>query len=549
MASVSVHLAADTTVDNLAAFLNRGSGGEIECSVAPYNQVTQTLMSPAKAANLLLWTCPDLQLPSFKKVLGFDAFDTKDLWDEVAAFAELLRTAAAKYESVFLMAWTLPPDRYWPLGLSGKPNFGASDILARANIRLADAIADLTNVCLLDLSLLQSTFPRATYDARLNMIGRMRFTPDFLKYTAERVQPLIEATVRPSRKIIICDLDNTLWGGIVGDDGVEGLRVGGNDGVGEAHLKLQQVLLDLNRRGILLAISSKNDEATALDAFRTHPNMLLKEANFSAQRINWNDKAANIQSLLEELNLLPSAAVFLDDNPTERSRVREAIPDMFVPELPRDVAQWPGIVGTLGCFETLAFSNEDAARAASYRTEGERRNSLKLHADLDEWLHSLELRLTVRPLRKMDRARVVQLINKTNQFNAHTRRMSESEFSQWCAGPGRRCFTFSVADKFGDAGLTGVVTVEPIDDGVRVVDYVMSCRVMGKGIEDAIIAEVIKQTGAVGGLHFGITPTAKNGPAREFAERIAPNGVVPAEFGSPSHVEIVWLPDGSEEAA
>ena len=137
------------------------------------------------------------------------------------AFAQLLRVAADKYGSIFVTTWTFPPDQYWPLGLSSKPNFGASDV-ARANIRLADAIADLTNVHLVDLAQLQSAFPKAMYDARLNMIGRMRFTPDFLKYVAERMQPLIEATVRPSKKIIICDLDNTLWGGIVAMTGSKG---------------------------------------------------------------------------------------------------------------------------------------------------------------------------------------------------------------------------------------------------------------------------------------------------------------------------------------
>ncbi|MCL4714517.1 MAG: HAD-IIIC family phosphatase [Hyphomonadaceae bacterium] len=544
MPALTLHLTADTTVDNLAGFLKRASGAAIECSVAPYNQAAQTLMGAPQASQLLLWTTPDQQLRSFRRLLNFEAVPPEDIYAEVDGFAAMVRAAAAKYANVFFMSWTFPPDRRWPLGLASKPGFGAADILARANLRLVDALADAPNVHIIDLGLLQAGFPKALHDARLNIIGRMRFTPDFLKYVAEQIHPVIEASIKPSKKIVICDLDNTLWGGVVGDDGVEGLRLGGNDPVGEAHLKLQQELKALNNRGILLAISSKNSPEIAFEAFRTHPNMLLKEADFSARRINWDDKAANILSLLEELNLLPSAAVFLDDNPTERSRIRDAIPDLLVPELPKDVALWPGLVGGLGGFETLTLSREDVDRAANYRSESERRESMTLHADLGEWLRSLDIVLTARALRGMDLARTVQLLNKTNQFNLHTRRMSESEFADWCAGEDRRCYTFSVADRFGDSGLTGLVTVEKEDGGWRVVDYVMSCRVMGKGVEDAIIAETISRTGAVGALRIGATPTAKNGPAREFVSRIAPQGVVPASFVRPEHIKVVSEPDG-----
>lgn len=540
MSSLSLHLAADTTVDNLAGFLKRVSGAAIECSVAPYNQVAQTLMGAPQASQLLLWTTPDQQMQAFRRLLNFESVALEDIYAEVDGFAHMVRAAAAKYSNIYFISWTFPPDRPWPLGLASKPGFGAGDMLARANLRLADAFADSANLHIIDLSVLQAGFPKALHDARLNIIGRMRFTPDFLKYVAERLHPVIEASIKPSKKVIICDLDNTLWGGIVGDDGVEGLRIGGNDPVGEAHLKLQQELKALNNRGILLAISSKNSADIALEAIRTHPNMQLKESDFSAHRINWEDKAANILSLLKELNLLPSAAVFLDDNPTERSRVREAIPDLLVPELPKDVALWSGLVGAMGGFETLSLSKEDVDRAASYRSESERRDSMTLHANLDEWLHSLEIVVTARALRAMDQARAVQLLNKTNQFNLHTRRMSEGEFADWCAGEGRRCFTFSVADKYGDSGLTGLVSIEQEGGGWRVADYVMSCRVMGKGVEDAIIAEIVRQTGAA--LRLEATPTAKNGPAREFAARIAPEGVVPAGFVSPAHIRVAFEP-------
>ena len=539
MQSLSVHLAADTVVDHLAGFLRRASASQIECTVAPYNQVSQVLLAEPHAPVMLLWTSPDLQLPSFARLLSFESVPLAAILEEVAEFAALVKSAAARHDSVFMLSWAFPPERRWPLGLASKPRLGAADVLARLNIHLTDALADVSNVHLIDQSQLRATFPNPIHDPRLYAMARMRYSLDFVRYVAEQLWPVIAATSQPSRKVVICDLDNTLWGGIVGDDGVEGLRIGANDPVGEAHLQLQMELKALNNRGIILAISSKNDLDTALQAIKQHPNMLLKEADFAAKRINWDDKAANIASLLQELNLLPSAAVFLDDNPTERQRVRDAIPEILVPELPSDVAYWAGVVNTLTCFETLNLSSEDLGRAASYRSESIRREAQSLHVNLADWLKSLELVIVVRPLRPADLARATQLLNKTNQFNLHTRRLSESELEDWSSDAKRRCFTFSVADRFGESGLTAVVSAEQTDRAWRIVDFVMSCRVMGKGVEDAIVANVLRQLGGGNGpLRLEATPTAKNAPAQEFAARVAPGGSVPVDFPFPGHVRL-----------
>jgi len=538
MTTLSVHLAADTVVDHMAGFLRRASQSQIECTVAPYNQVSQVLLAPAQAPVLLLWTSPDLQLPAFGRWLSFESVTLAEVLAEVDQFAALVKMAASRHDAVFLLTWTFPPERRWPLGLASKPGRGAADALARMNIHLADALADLSNVHLIDQAQLQARFPKPIHDPRLYAMARMRYSLDFTRHVAEALRPVIAATVQASRKVVICDLDNTLWAGIVGDDGIEGLRIGSNDPVGEAHLQLQKELKALNNRGILLAISSKNDEATALQAIAQHPNMLLKADDFAARRINWDDKAANVAALLQELNLLPSAAVFLDDNPNERQRVRDAMPDILVPDLPTDVAQWAGILNSLDCFETLELSSEDVGRAASYRSETARREAQALHVSLEDWLNSLALVLTVRPLTPADLARTAQLLNKTNQFNLHTRRMSANEFAEWCSTSQRRCFTFSLSDRYGDSGLTALVSAERQDGEWRVVDFVMSCRIMGKGVEDAILAEVLRQLACEAPLRLEATPTAKNGPAQEFAARVAPGGRVPVDFACPAHVRI-----------
>lgn len=535
---LKTYIAADTVVDSLATRLRRETGGRVEGEIAPYNQIQQTLLGPAKAPLLLLWSSPDLQLRNFERVLSGEAVDLSTVMAEVDAFANLLRSAAGRYERIFHLTWTLPPDRGVAVGLSGLAGFGCADILARANIRLADQLADVGNIQIIDLSHLQAMFDGAMFDPRLNVLGRMRFAPDFVAFVARRLAPVLEATVRASRKLIVCDLDNTLWGGIIGDDGLEGIRIGNNNPVGEAHLKIQRELKSLKNRGILLAISSKNSEEIALDAIDNHPTMLLRREDFVARRINWDDKAANIISMLDELKLLPNSVVFLDDNPVERQRVRDAIPDILVPELPKDVAYWSGLIADLGCFETLGISAEDLKRTESYVTEAKRVSDQSLHASLGEWLKSLALKVTVQPLNTSNLKRSAQLVNKTNQFNLHTRRLGEAEFEAWCAEAGRECYTFSVADCYGDYGLTGVVTVET-RGGRRVVeDFVMSCRVLGKAVEDAILAEVLSREPGLE-LEMVCIPTPKNAPIREFVDRIAPNGVVPPGLRCPDHIEMV----------
>lgn len=371
-------------------------------------------------------------------------------------------------------------------------------------------------------------------------MAKIRYSLNYMKYIAEKIIPIIRASVVASRKIIICDLDNTLWSGIVGDDGLEGIKIGSNHPLGEAHLQLQKSLKALKNRGILLAISSKNNHDIALEAIEKHPNMLLKEEDFVAKKINWNDKASNILEMLNELNLLTSSAVFLDDNPTERDRVRNAIPDILVPELPSDVSEWSGILNSLNCFEVLSTSNEDKERSKKYIDENKRKDSFKLFGNMEDWLESLKLVLKVEKLDKYNLQRSTQLLNKTNQFNLSTRRMSENELSKWSENSKRLCLTFSVSDRYGDSGLTAFVTVEKIESRVKIIDFVMSCRVMGKGIEEAIISQILKIHKNLDILMNPI-PSNKNLPIQEFCKKVSPNGIIKKGTSCPKHIEVVEL--------
>mgnify|MGYP001500737349 CR=1 FL=1 len=502
--------------------------------------VNQILFSEAdpEAESLLIWTSADIQIPTYANLLSFEKVELDQIIEEVSQFAALIQKASKKYKTIFMLSWTFPPEKKWPLALSTKSNTGAIDVLFRMNIHLAESLSSIQNFHIIDQTTMISHFTENIHDPRLYALARIRYTFEYQKFIAQNIQTIIAASVDASRKIIICDLDNTLWGGIVGDDGINSLKIGGNDPIGEAHLQLQKELVALNNRGILLAISSKNDEKVAMNAIRNHPNMLLKESNFAAKRINWEDKAANILFMLKELNLLPSGAVFLDDNPTERQRVRDSLPDIIVPELPNDVSEWSGILNSLSCFETLSQSKEDLERAKNYKIEGERVAAQKLFGNLDDWLKSLDLVVEVDNLSSTNIQRATQLLNKTNQFNLRTRRLTELELMQWAKGGYRKCLNFSVSDRYGDSGLTAFVSFEKLQNNWQIVDFVMSCRVMGKGVENAIISEVIHNIGKGNKIMMEYIPSEKNNPIRDFTNGITNKGMVIDEVSCPKHIKI-----------
>lgn len=538
MTKFTIQISSDIVVDYLADFLNRASGGYIDCSVAPYDQVTQALLGAPVSDNLLLWTSPEKQVPSFGRALSFEKVDADAITNEVTKYATYVRKAAGSYGNIFVMNWSLPVALPWAVGLMAKNGLGPANLVARMNLQLAEALADLSNVHFLDLQGFETTFDGRSHDPRIQAMARMPYSPDFLEHVAATLAPALLALVVPARKVIFCDLDNTMWGGIVGDDGIAGLKIGGNDPVGASHLQVQKILKGFNNRGILLALSSKNTESVAVDAIENHPNMILRMDDFSAKGINWQDKAANISAMLKELNLLPSAAVFLDDNVSERERVKGALPDVLVPDLPVDVAYWPQIIAGLTCFETLTISDEDLQRSQSYRTEKMRREDQEVSVDLGDWLNSLELAVEYAPVDRKNLARTVQLLNKTNQFNTQTRRFTEEAFWAWSQETDNHAFTYTVSDKYGTSGLTGVASLHKVDGAWEVADFVLSCRVMGKGVEDAIIAHAKSTVPGEALVQFNFTETPKNLPARSFVERITKDGVVPTDFDAPSHIDL-----------
>jgi FkbH-like protein len=313
-----------------------------------------------------------------------------------------------------------------------------------------------------------------------------------------------------------------MWGGIVGDDGIEGLALGSGSALGEAHSALQRMALSLKQRGIILCVSSKNDETIALDAFRNHPEMILKEDDIVAFRVNWDDKAANIKAISDAIDLGLDSFVFLDDNPAERKRVRDALPSVAVPELPEDPSEWLPVLQAAGYFEQTSLSKEDRQRAGFYKANALRAAQLERIGNHDDYLRSLGMTLSLAPFDDPGRKRIAQLISKSNQFNLTTRRYSEAEIAGLQSSPDAMTIQARLEDIFGDNGMISAVICRQTGQRLEVDTWIMSCRVLGRCVEQAILQYLVAQARLKGVAEIigRYIPTARNALVRDHFAKL-----------------------------
>ncbi len=351
------------------------------------------------------------------------------------------------------------------------------------------------------------------HNARQWNLAKFAFAEELIPLYAEHVARTVASIRGKSRKVLVLDLDNTVWGGVIGDDGLEGIQIAQGDARGEAHLAVQRMALELRQRGVVLAVSSKNTDEVARIPFVKHPEMLLKLDHIAVFQANWNDKATNIEAIATELSLGLDAIVFLDDNPVERGLVRQLLPQVAVPELPEDPAYYARTLAAAGYFEAVTFAGEDLKRAAFYQ-DNARRVSLQKQAEgVDAYLASLDMTITFQPFDAIGRTRIVQLINKSNQYNLTTRRYTDPEVVD--AENDAEVFTLQVrlADVFGDNGMISVVICRPGEPGVWEIDtWLMSCRVLGRKVEHMVLREMLEHARARGicKLAGAYRPTERN---------------------------------------
>jgi FkbH-like protein len=359
----------------------------------------------------------------------------------------------------------------------------------------------------------------AGLDRRYGYLSRAPFRKAFLNLYAREISRVVCALKGRAKKCLVLDCDNTLWGGIVGEDGLDGIKLDLHEYPGKAYRDFQKTVLQLFERGVLVALCSRNNEADVFEVLERHPACLIKREHLAAWRINWQEKASNIRSLAEQLNIGLDALVFLDDDPVQCDMVRQMAPDVTVLQVPEKLHELPFLPLKDGLFDTLSTTDEDRTRTGMYRSEAKRVDSRRQFESVDDYLTSLETVARIHRARPGEFARLAQLTQKSNQFNVTTRRYSEQDIRSFAEGQDSAVYTVSVADKFGDLGLVGALIATRSGDTGRIDTFLMSCRALGRGVESAMVPSclaALREAWSVERWNAEYIPTRKNGQVADL---------------------------------
>ena len=365
--------------------------------------------------------------------------------------------------------------------------------LRKTNMDLMHLCREYKDAFIADLALLQSELGyRFVFDPKMYVNADMVYSIDFLPYIAKSITDIIQSITGTFKKCLILDLDNTTWGGIIGDDGIEGIQIG-YLGIGKVFTELQLWARQLKQRGIILAICSKNTEAIAQTPFVSHPDMVLRLDDIAVFVANWETKVDNIRHIQSILNIGFDSMVFVDDNPFEREMVKSAIPDITVPELPEDPAEYMLYLRSLNLFETASVTEEDEQRTRQYKEEAQRNTLLKSFNDESDFLANLHMVSVPKPIDQFNIPRVAQLSQRSNQFNLRTIRYTEEDIKQISTDANYHTLSLSLKDRFGDHGLIGVIILKKLDEATLFIDtWIMSCRVLKRGMENFTLNAIVE---------------------------------------------------------
>lgn len=532
--AIRVAILGNSTLDQLAACV------KLECYSAglrptvyqcKYDQYAQEALDPDSALykfrpDVVILAIHASRLFPTTHAFPFDLTREQRLAEVDAGLGTVrqLLDAISSHTSALILLHNMVAPQNPALGtLDWRDEPGQNELFGEINARLAHmAREQYASVYIVDEDAVQGRVgkQRAT-DVRLWHTARMGWSDMMTRTLCREYMRFIRPYRGLSRKCIVLDLDNTVWGGVIGEDGFEGIQVG-PDAPGSAFVDFQQALDRLSRRGVLLAVCSKNNEEDVLPVLQRHPNMILRDTHFVARRINWRPKAQNIREIAAELNIGMDSIVFIDDNPVERAAVRAELPDVLVPELPSDPALYRSALLDLGMFDTLAVTDEDRRRTQLYEEQRARREFEAARPgsnSLQEYLQELDIVVDVDIASEATLARAAQLTGKTNQFNLTTRRYSEAELRAKIA-EGIGVYTIRVVDRFGDNGIVGVAIISTSADGDTVWEidtFLLSCRVMGRGVESALLSFLTAEARRSGAkaVRGWYKPTVKNEPARD----------------------------------
>ncbi len=540
-------------------WVKRGGGNGLRpLRIAFAGTVTADFLFPALRAGLFadgflpeIWSAPFGQ---YQQVILADDAGLREFRPDLVVLATDWRSAAqaaspASHVKELAALWSICRDRYgaaviqWnyeipaldPMGRLGRLRADARNHrLHTMNEELWEAERSGQGAFILDIDGIASEFGKSKWeDGSAWEISRQYPSAAATPLLARHMAAMIRGIRGVSSKCLVLDLDNTMWGGVIGDDGLEGIQLGGT-GSGAGFRLFQEYVRDLSRRGVLLAVCSKNDMENALLPFRRHPEMALKESDIAVFRVNWEPKESNLRAIAAAINIGTDSLVFVDDNPAERARIRQTMPEVEVIELPADPNGFRQALHDALRFEAVSVTEEDLLRNRSIHANVLREELAERAATPEAYLQGLGMRVMVQPFNGMNLPRIVQLINKTNQFNLTGVRTNEAEVKGWMARTGFYGQTIRLADRFGDFGLTGILFGFIENGTLRVHNWLMSCRILGRGIEECMLALAVGDALAVkvSAIEAEYLPTPKNGMVAGLYPRLGFETVETREGGA-----------------
>lgn len=409
---------------------------------------------------------------------------------------------------------------YSPNGIiETKTEFGMHDMIRDMNLRLNSNLINEPSVFIYDFNQFVMRYGETNvFDYRKFLFGDIKISLDLIPRFANDLMGYIKAMLGLNKKCIVLDLDNTLWGGIVGEDGFDGIKLGPTS-PGNAYVEFQRQLLAYWQRGIILAINSKNNFDDAMQVIREHPYMILREEHFASMRINWNDKVSNLREIANELNIGLNSIAYFDDDPVNREFVSSGLPEVLSVDLPNDPSLYAQTLMSLNDFNVLQITDEDLSRGKMYVQQKSRKELESSATNLDEFLKQLDIKITIKDANQFTIPRISQLTLKTNQFNLTTKRYQEEDILRFSTDKSKIVGCAQVEDKFGDNGITGAFIINKDTPTEWSIDtFLLSCRVMGRGIEDAILGHILQKakTQGVSKVKGTYIPTKKNMPCEHF---------------------------------
>jgi len=511
-------------------------GIDVEIHVGDFNTYVQEIVDAnsslykfAPNAVVLAVRAEDIAPDLVRDFADLSSEDASQITERVTRSYEQWVQSFRQHSQSALILHSLEQPSHASLGvLDSQTETSQSGLIRQINRELRRIAGGVRGVYVLDYEALVARYGRTHWhDERKWLMARLPIAADHLLHMArEWMRFLVPLTGRTAKALVV-DLDNTLWGGIIGEDGMAGIKVSA-EYPGAAFQALQRAMLDLSRRGILLAICSKNNLEDAMEALEKHPGMLVRPKHFAAMRINWNDKAQNLREIAQELNIGVDSLAFLDDNPFEREQVRAALPEVTVIEISTNPLEYGTALRDCPVFERLNLSAEDQQRTVMYAEQRQRSDAEQKFRSKEDFFRYLEQEAELEPVSDLTIARVAQLTQKTNQFNVTTRRYSEAQIAEVANMPAWNVLSIRVRDRFGDHGLVGVAITHDEGEQCEIDTFLLSCRVIGRTVETALLAHIAKNAAERGRKRLigWFLPTKKNAPARDFYSQ---NGFVQQE--------------------